>query len=109
MIAIKFSCCNLLFSLLFCSLLAIGLEEFTEFIKSNNPKHKAGCLRWAMTYVVEYLLVGRNANILNMYVRKKRSQKGNPLEVSLQSASLLADNLLFNMAMIKFLMAHILA
>lgn len=65
-------------------LLAIGLEEFTEFIKSNNPKHKAGCLRWAMTYVVEYLLVGRNANILNMYVRKKRSQKGNPLEYYFQ-------------------------
>ena len=64
------------------SLLAIGLEEFTNFIEVNNPGHtKKSCVRWALDHVAEYLLIGKDSDLLNGYYRRKKVQKGNALQV----------------------------
>lgn len=60
-------------------LLAIGLEEFTEFIRENNPtKKNMKCLRWALSLVTEYLLIGKDPVKLHTYLRKMR-RRNSPL------------------------------
>ncbi|KAJ1530882.1 hypothetical protein ONE63_005724 [Megalurothrips usitatus] len=65
-------------------LLVIGLEEFTQFIMENNPKCKGRCLRWAMSYVTEYLMVGKDPRKMCNYIRKKKKHS-NPIMVSVFS------------------------
>ncbi|XP_034246249.1 uncharacterized protein LOC117648120 [Thrips palmi] len=65
-------------------LLAIGLEEFTEFIAENNPSKKDKCLRWAMSLVTEYLLIGKNPKNLYDYLRKMK-RRNSPLSHFLET------------------------
>ncbi|KAE8752084.1 hypothetical protein FOCC_FOCC001246 [Frankliniella occidentalis] len=61
-------------------LMALGLEEFTEYIKQNNPQTKT-CIQKALHYTSEYLVVSREGKTMwNYYRRLKGADESQPLK-----------------------------